>query len=81
MMVEVTVVPNSRKFSISVKDSRVKIHLKNPPENNKANIELIKELSGRLGCPVSIVSGQTSKRKRLEIGTSEQEWKKFLSDQ
>ena len=79
MIVEVSVIPNSRKFSISLKDGRVRIHLTSPPENNRANLELIKELSKRLDADVRILSGHTSKRKRLEIGTDEERWNAFLA--
>lgn len=78
MIVEITAAPNSKRFSLSVKDGRLKAALKSPPENNKANIELIKELSKALGCPVRIIGGQTSKRKRLDVGIDEGGWKAFL---
>ncbi len=79
MIVEASVVPNSRNFSISVKEGRLKIRLSSPPENNKANIELIKELSGRLGRTVRIISGLSSRRKRIEVAMSEGEWAAFLA--
>lgn len=79
MILEVSVVPNSRKFSISLKGGKVKICLSSPPENNRANIELIKELSKATGRGVRILSGAGSKRKKLEIGMSEGEWEAFLS--
>ncbi len=79
MIAEVSVVPNSRKFSISVKDGRLRIRLSSPPENNKANIELIKELERATGRGVRILSGATLKRKKLEIGMSEGDWAAFLA--
>jgi uncharacterized protein (TIGR00251 family) len=81
MLVEVTVVPKSKRFSVSVKDGKVKIHLRSSPEDNKANIELIKELSKALKTDVRILSGHTSKRKKLEIGMDEENWEFFLSQQ
>ncbi|MEW6748399.1 MAG: DUF167 domain-containing protein [Candidatus Micrarchaeota archaeon] len=78
MIVEVTVAPNSKRFSLSVKDGRLKAALKSPPENNRANIELIKGLSKALGAPVRIISGQTSKRKKLDIAIDEDGWGAFL---
>ncbi len=66
MIVEVSVVPNSKKFEIK-KNGKIKIHLKSKAENNKANIELIKELSKRYNCEVSIVSGLKSKNKKLRF--------------
>ncbi len=79
MIAEVSVVPNSRKFSISIKDGRLRIRLSSPPQNNKANIELIRELERATGRGVRILSGASSKRKRLEIGMSEDEWNGFLA--
>lgn len=79
MIAEVSVTTNSKRFSVSVKDGRVRIALTSPPEKNRANIELIRELSRRSGRSVRILSGQTSKRKRLEIGMDEGEWLLFLS--
>lgn len=79
MIVEVSVVPGSKRFSISVKDGRIRIALESPPENNRANIELIRELTRLTGRGVRILSGKSSKRKRLEIGMDESEWLLFLS--
>ncbi len=78
MIIEALVVPNSREFSIALKGGRLRIALRSPPENNRANIELIKELSKATGRPVRILSGATSKRKKLEIGMSDVEWTSFL---
>ncbi len=78
MILEVIVVPNSKRFAISRKDGKIKVHLRSPPENNKANMELVKELSSLLGCDVSLISGHTSKRKKLSIAASEQELNTLL---
>ena len=78
MIVDVTVVPNSRSFSLTLKGNRLKISLKSPAENNRANIELVKELSKLLGKPIRIISGQTSRRKKLSIDIEETEWKNYL---
>ena len=69
MIVEVTVVPKSSRFRITKKDGKIKIHLTSPPEDNKANLELIKELK-KLGCPASIVSGHRSRHKKLDVPDS-----------
>jgi uncharacterized protein (TIGR00251 family) len=78
VIIEVTVVPRSGRFSLSLKDGQVRISLKSAPEQNKANLELVKGLSKALGRPVRIVSGHKSKRKRLEIDISQEEWETFL---
>jgi uncharacterized protein (TIGR00251 family) len=78
MIVEVTAVPKSGRFSVSFKDGKVKVFLKSAAEDNKANLELVKELSKLLGSPVRIVSGHTSRRERIEAGISEAGWAGFL---
>ncbi|MDD5339640.1 MAG: DUF167 domain-containing protein [Candidatus ainarchaeum sp.] len=78
MIADVTAVPKSGRFSVSFKDGKVKIFLKSAAEGNKANLELVKELSKLLGAPVRIASGLTSRRKRIEIGISEPDWAAFL---
>jgi uncharacterized protein (TIGR00251 family) len=78
MILEVVVAPNSRKFSISAKDGRLRIALKSPPENNKANIELIRELSRHLGKPVRLLSGHSSRKKKVEIPLSDEEFVLFM---
>ncbi len=74
MIVSVNVVPNSKKFSLSVKDGMLRVHLKNPPENNRANLELVLALSKLTGKSVKIVSGHTSRRKKIAIDSNEKEW-------
>ncbi len=78
IIVDVTVVPKGGSFSVSVKDGKVKVHLRSPPENNKANIELVKELGKALSCEVRIVSGQKSRHKKLELGLDKEEWERYL---
>jgi len=80
MRVEVAVVPGAGSFRVScTKDGRLKVYLKNKPEGNKANIELIKKLGKELTCSVSIISGASSRHKLLELGISEENWGHFLS--
>ena len=55
--------PNSRKFKIE-KDT---IYCKSPPEDNKANMEIIKELERLTSQQVRIIRGLTSKKKRILI--------------
>lgn len=80
MIVDVTAVPKSKRFSVSFKDGKVKLFLKSPPEQNKANIEIIKELSKTLNASVKILSGHKSKHKCLEISITEEQWKNFISN-
>jgi len=76
--VDVAVVPKGGSFSVSVKDGKIKIRLRSPAEDNKANIELVKELGKALSCEVRILSGQKSRHKRLELGIDQNTWEKFL---
>jgi uncharacterized protein (TIGR00251 family) len=78
VIVEVTAVPKSGRFSVSFKEGKVKVFLKSAAEQNKANTELVRGLSKALGREVHIISGQKSRRKRLEIDVSNEEWENFL---
>jgi len=49
--------PETKTYHVSVKA---------PPENNKANLELLKLMKKELGKEVRLVSGQTFKKKVLE---------------
>jgi uncharacterized protein (TIGR00251 family) len=79
MRLEITVFPKSGRFEVVSKEGRVKVYLKSAPENNKANIELVKEMKKLLKADVRIVSGLTSKRKVLEIQMSKEELERLLS--
>ena len=80
MIIEVSVVPKSGKFRILEKNGMIKVHLRSPPEDNKANLELIKEFEKLFGKPVKLVSGRKSKKKKIELPISEDRWKRFVSE-
>ncbi|MEK6916407.1 MAG: DUF167 domain-containing protein [Nanoarchaeota archaeon] len=66
----IIVKPNSSKNEIIGYDTNrdsVKVNVKAPAENNKANIEVIKFFSKLTGKEIKIVSGFTSKKKVLKI--------------
>ena len=70
IIIEVKVVPNSSKNSISNEGEFLKIKLTAPPVDNKANKALTEYLSKLLKVPKSTVilkSGETSKNKRFEL--------------
>ncbi|MDO8622674.1 MAG: DUF167 domain-containing protein [archaeon] len=71
MKVYIKVKPNSSKQEIvSFGDFRYLVYLKSVPENNEANIELLKLMSKHLGVPstrIRIASGLSSHQKILEI--------------
>ncbi len=81
MLVDAVVKPNSRKFGVKLTDGKLHISLTEQAEKNKANIELIKGLAKLLDCEVRIVSGLTSKRKKLSLSIDENEMKKRLEKQ
>lgn len=80
MILEVSVVPKSGKFRILEKDGIIKVHLRNPPEENKANLELVKEFEKLFGKPVRLLSGAKSKKKKIELPITQGEWKHFVSE-
>ena len=80
----VRVVPRASKSEIAGEiDDSLKIRLCSPPVDGAANAELIKLLARTLGVSrsdVEIVSGQTSKTKRIQItGVTADELKSRLS--
>ncbi len=67
MRLEVIVKPNARKTEITGKrGDAILVSVAAPPENNKANIELLKFLRKQYG-PCEIVSGFASKKKLIKI--------------
>ncbi len=80
MILDISVVPKSGGFRISRKDGKVKVYLKSPPEENRANTELVKEFEKLFGKPVVILSGAKSKKKRIKIPVTEEEWNSFPCD-
>lgn len=64
--VQVVVKPNAKKTEI-LEASPLKVAIAAPPEDNKANIELIKFLTKHYKKKVRIVMGLTSKRKLIEL--------------
>lgn len=66
LIIEVTVKPNSPKFKVE-KGDRIIIHCKSKPEDNKANIEIKKELERLLKTEVNIIKGLKSKKKTILV--------------
>ena len=65
MIIKVKVKPNSKEFKIK-KGEVWEISLKNQAKDNKANLELIKEMKKRYGS-CKIIKGRSSKNKLLEV--------------
>jgi uncharacterized protein (TIGR00251 family) len=67
MIINIKAYPNSEKSEIVREGKSYIVHLKSAPENNKANIELLKMLKKYFGKEVEIKSGFTSRKKLVEI--------------
>lgn len=74
LMLTIKVVPQSGMVKWALdKQGGIKCYLKSPPENNKANVELVKLLAKALSCAqndIIIISGATSRLKKIKISTS-----------
>lgn len=66
-VVDIYVKPNSKRFKIQFEEDELVVHCREAPIKGKANKELIKELSRLFERRVQIVSGSTSRQKRILI--------------
>ena len=72
-VIDIKVVPNSSKNLIILEDEFLKIKLTASPVDNKANQALIEFLSKKLKVAktsINIISGQTSKNKKIMLPIS-----------
>ena len=61
------VIPKAKTTRLIEENNALKLYLKSPPENNKANIELVKFFKKEYNLTVAILSGARSKRKQLAV--------------
>jgi uncharacterized protein (TIGR00251 family) len=66
-VLDVYVKPNSREFKIRVENDELIVFCRETPEKGKVNKELMKELSRLFKKRAEILSGFTSKQKRILI--------------
>jgi len=66
-LIEVFVKPNFKRFKVTVDDGEIVVFCIEEPVKGKVNKELVKELSKFFHAKVELVSGLTSKQKRLLI--------------
>ena len=67
-LIEVTVKANAKKNELTeVSEGKYKVSLKAKADQGKANLELIKFLNQEFGKDILIVSGFTSKKKKLKL--------------
>jgi uncharacterized protein len=67
VIIEVFVKPNQPKFNIKLDGDEIIVSCTEEPVKGKVNKELIKELSKLFRAEVEMISGFTSKQKRLLI--------------
>jgi len=78
-VIEVFVKPNSQRFEIAVDDDEIVVFCTEQPVKGKVNKELVKEFSKLFHAKVEVVSGLTSKQKRLLIaGVGKREVEQLL---
>jgi uncharacterized protein (TIGR00251 family) len=66
-IIEIFVKPNQPKFNIKIDGDEILVFCTEEPVKGKVNKELIKELSKLFHAQIEIISGLTSKQKRLLI--------------
>lgn len=67
VIVDVYVKPRSKKFKIATEENCLLVFSREPPVEGRVNKELVKELSKLFKANVLIISGQTSKQKKILI--------------
>ncbi|HUD21042.1 MAG TPA: DUF167 domain-containing protein [Candidatus Saccharimonadales bacterium] len=75
MKIRVAVRPNSAKTEVVfVREGQYRVSVSEPPTQNKANVAVVEALAEYLRVPkslISIVRGQRSKSKTIEIQTTQ----------
>jgi uncharacterized protein (TIGR00251 family) len=66
-IIEVFVKPNQPKFNVKIDGDEIIVFCTEEPVKGKVNKELMKELSKLFHTEIAIISGLTSKQKRLLI--------------
>jgi uncharacterized protein len=67
VLLTVFVKPNSSQFKIELNGDEVVIYATEEPEKGKVNKEILKELTRLFHAKVEIVSGATSREKKLHV--------------
>jgi uncharacterized protein (TIGR00251 family) len=65
--IEVFVKPNQPKFDVKIDGDEIVVFSTEEPVKGKVNKEIIKELTKRFHTKVELISGSTSRQKRLLI--------------
>jgi uncharacterized protein (TIGR00251 family) len=67
LVLDVYVKPRSKEFKIMVEGDEIVVHCSEDPVGGRVNRELMKELSRLFGKRVELVSGSSSRQKRLLV--------------
>ena len=67
VILEVFVKPNSPRFEVRCERDEIVVHSTEEPEKGKVNLEIMKQLTKLFHKRVEIVSGFTSRKKRIYI--------------
>jgi uncharacterized protein (TIGR00251 family) len=67
VILDIYVKPNSPKFEITFESQEILVHCTEEPEKGKVNKEIIKEFTKRFHKKTEIISGLTSRQKKLLI--------------
>ena len=71
VVLDVHVKPNSKKFKVELDGNELVVSCREAPVKGKVNKELLKQLSRLFGRKVELVSGFTSRQKKLLISDIE----------
>ncbi len=78
-IIEVYVKPNSKKFEVFLEEDEIIVRSTEEPAKGKVNKEILKNLSKLFNTDVELVSGATSRQKRLLLkGLTENEARSLL---
>jgi uncharacterized protein (TIGR00251 family) len=70
-VIEVFVKPNQSKFDFKIEGDEIVVFSTEEPVKGRVNKELMKELTKRFHAKVELISGSTSRQKRLLIKNTE----------
>jgi uncharacterized protein len=66
-IIEIYVKPNSEKFKVSLENGEIVVRCTEEPVKGKVNKELIKEFTKIFHSKIELVSGATSRQKKLLV--------------
>lgn len=78
VVIEVRVRPNSKRFALIEKDGKLVLEVTSPPQEGKANLEIVKGLKRLFGKDVEILRGLRGREKLVLIRGARREEICFL---